>query len=143
MTKDVAPPHGYQLWRFGIISPLLYRTDNDPPLQVMMLQLSQKSFTTPRGELRSVSAAAIREWYYRYEQGGIGALANKKRSDRGKRPRVARSFTQRSGVKFRWSVSGTGLPVLNKAAPRQLSHTRRTACRPPFPRDPARHKAAY
>lgn len=84
MTKDVAPPHDYQLWRFGIISPLLYRTDNDPPLHIMMLQLSQKSFTSPRGELRSVSAAAIRDWYYRYEQGGIGALANKKRSDSGK-----------------------------------------------------------
>jgi len=83
MSNEVPLPQDYQLWRYGIISPLLYRGDNDPPLNVMIRDISEKSFISPRGKHRSISPSAIRDWYYRYISEGIEALANKPRDDHG------------------------------------------------------------
>lgn len=83
MLKELPSPQDYRLWRFGIISPLLCRGQDDPPLNAMMREISQKSFLTPRGDQRCVSYAAIKEWYYRYISEGIDALDNKPRCDQG------------------------------------------------------------
>lgn len=83
MFQELPPPQDYRLWRFSIISPLLCRGPDDPPLNTMMHEISQKSFLTPRGDLRCISHAAIREWYYRYISEGIDALGNKVRCDKG------------------------------------------------------------
>ncbi len=37
------------LWRYGIISPLLHRSDNDPPLVRMICESADKSFLRPGG----------------------------------------------------------------------------------------------
>lgn len=83
MEKESMLPPDYRLWRYGIISPLLHRGENDPPLGAMIKELSHKSYLTPRGEIRNVTAGAIRDWYYHYQHLGIEALDNKPRRDRG------------------------------------------------------------
>lgn len=83
MSNEAPLPEDYSLWRYGIISPLLHRGDNDPPLNVIIRDISLKSFISPRGERRTISPGAIRDWYYRYLSEGIEALANKPRRDSG------------------------------------------------------------
>jgi len=83
MENSLPKPPDYRLWRFGIISSLLHRGENDPPLQHMIRELAQKSYLTPRGEMRQLTEGVIRDWYYRYRNHGIDALANKTRQDRG------------------------------------------------------------
>lgn len=73
------------LWRYGIISPLLHRDANDMNLCDLLHLLSQSSYIHPiSGAHVSVSAEAMRKWLYRYNHGGLCALANKQRSDKGR-----------------------------------------------------------
>ncbi len=72
------------LWRYGIISPLLHRVANDVYLCDLLHILSENSYIHPiDGRHLSVSAEAIRKWFYRYNHGGLTALADKTRSDKG------------------------------------------------------------
>lgn len=72
------------LWRYGIISPLLHRDANDVYLCDLLHILSENSYIHPiDGRHISVSAEAIRKWFYRYNHGGLTALADKQRSDKG------------------------------------------------------------
>ena len=72
------------LWRYGIISPLLHRDANDVYLCDLLHILSENSYIHPLdGRHISVSAEAIRKWFYRYNHGGLTALADKQRSDKG------------------------------------------------------------
>jgi len=72
------------LWRYGIISALLHRDANDAHLCDLLHILSENSYIHPiDGRHISVSAEAIRKWFYRYNHGGLTALADKPRSDKG------------------------------------------------------------
>ncbi|MCP4235224.1 MAG: helix-turn-helix domain-containing protein, partial [Aestuariibacter sp.] len=69
------------LWRYGIISPLLHRDANDVYLCDLLHILSENSYIHPiDGRHISVSAEAIRKWFYRYNHGGLTGLADKQRS---------------------------------------------------------------
>ena len=71
------------LWRFGVISPLLHREANDIGLGEMLSQMTLKSYVHPDGKIIELSPETIRKWLYRFNQGGLPALENKKRSDKG------------------------------------------------------------
>jgi transposase InsO family protein len=72
------------LWRYGIISPLLHRDANDVQLSEMLIIVSQNHYIHPYdGRYITVSAEAIRKWLYRFNHGGLGALCDKERSDKG------------------------------------------------------------
>lgn len=71
------------LWRYGIISPLLHRTDDDLPLAQMIQQLADKTFLRPDNTPVTLSAEALRKWLYRYRAGGLDSLIDKTRSDKG------------------------------------------------------------
>ena len=72
------------LWRYGIISPLLHRNANDVQLCTLLDILAQNSYIRPGdGGHVSVSEEAMRKWLYRYNHGGLNALADKQRSDKG------------------------------------------------------------
>lgn len=72
------------LWRYGIISPLLHRSANDVQLYDLLSILAQNSYIRPGdGRHVTMSAEAIRKWLYRYNHGGLSALADKQRSDKG------------------------------------------------------------
>lgn len=83
MFEQFPPPKDYRLFRYGVISPLLCRGENDPPLETAIRLVASKSFLTPYGQIRKLSASVIKDWYYRYRDGGIDALANKARCDQG------------------------------------------------------------
>jgi transposase InsO family protein len=72
------------LWRYGIISPLLHRDANDLRLCEMLTVVSESRYIHPHdGRYITVSAEAVRKWLYRFNHGGIGALCDKERSDKG------------------------------------------------------------
>jgi putative transposase len=72
------------LWRYGIISPLLHRDANDVQLCEMLSIVSQNNYIHPHdGRYVTISAEAIRKWLYRFNHGGLDALCDKQRSDKG------------------------------------------------------------
>jgi putative transposase len=72
------------LWRYGIISPLLHRDANDAHLCELLDVLAQSSYIRPDdGSHVTVAAETIRKWLYRYNRGGLKALEDKQRSDKG------------------------------------------------------------
>ena len=72
------------LWRYGIISPLLHRDANDVQLCEMLSIVSQNNYIHPHdGRYVTLSAEAIRKWLYRFNHGGLDALCDKQRSDKG------------------------------------------------------------
>ena len=74
------------LWRYGIISPLLHRDANDAQLCEMLTVVSQNRYIHPHDERWvTISAEAIRKWLYRFNHGGLNALCDKQRSDKGMR----------------------------------------------------------
>ena len=82
MTKN-DPDLSKALWRYGIISPLLHRSDDDPAMGDMLCSLAKKSFIRHHGVPIALSAETLRKWLYRYKRGGINALSDQPRSDKG------------------------------------------------------------
>jgi len=76
-------PEDAALWRYGIISPLLHREAGGIPLCKELESLSKKTFLQPDGTQRRLSGETLREWLYRYRQGGVESLSDKTRCDRG------------------------------------------------------------
>lgn len=83
MSTMFSQPDDYGLWRFGIISPLLHRADDAPPLHAHIEQLSQKTFYTPDGREKQFCCTTLSTWLYRYRNHGIDGLRNKPRKDTG------------------------------------------------------------
>jgi putative transposase len=71
------------LWRYGVISPLLHHEANELSLGVILEEITQRRYVRPGGTDVQLSADTIRKWLYRYRQGGLPALANQHRSDKG------------------------------------------------------------
>lgn len=99
MIKQFPAPKDYRLFRYGVISPLLCRGEDEPPLKMAIQVISQKTFLTPRGTIRQLSESVIKDWYYRYRDGGVDALANKPRSDQ--RTRTVSHNLQKALVNLR------------------------------------------
>ena len=72
------------LWRYGIISPLLHRSANDLLLSEMLEALGKNTYIYPDGKSDVIKPETMRKWLYRYNHGGIEALNDKTRSDKGK-----------------------------------------------------------
>lgn len=85
------------LWRYGIISRLLHR-DPEGRSQVDVLEeLAAKRWVSPDGSRRRWSVETLRKWLYRFQTGGLPALADQDRS-RGTqipKPLVDTLFQQR------------------------------------------------
>ncbi len=81
MDKD--PALEMALWRYGIISPLLHRTANDLLLCEMLDVLGKNKYILPDGKPKTISSESMRKWLYRYNHGGISALTDKVRCDKG------------------------------------------------------------
>lgn len=82
MTK-YDPDLGKSLWRYGIISPLLHRNDDDPAMCDMLCTMAEKAFIRPDGAPITLSAETLRKWLYRYRSDGIKGLENRQRRDKG------------------------------------------------------------
>ena len=77
------PDDELPLWRFSLIAPLLHRAPN-VSLTEMARQLAAEAKHAPDGSLTSVAAETLLRWLRRYQQGGLEALANRPRADRGR-----------------------------------------------------------
>lgn len=82
MQQTFSQPDDRGLWRFGIIGPLLHRSDDSAPLHSQIEKLSHQVFYAPDGRELRLSAATLRTWLARYRECGIDGLRNKPRKDR-------------------------------------------------------------
>jgi len=71
------------LWRFSLIAPLLHRAPG-VSLTSMARQLAAEVKNGPDGEPVLVSVETLLRWLRRYQKGGLDALRNQTRSDRGR-----------------------------------------------------------
>jgi putative transposase len=83
MPNEFTQPDDQGLWRFGIISPLLHRSENGPPLHQQIKDLTQRVYYTPQGRERQLCSGTIRDWLFRYRTCGIDGLRTKQRRDHG------------------------------------------------------------
>ncbi len=78
-----AAPSDLALWRYGIISPLLTRDPAGRGIQEVLEELSGHAYKGEEGESRRYSAETLRKWLTRYRVGGLAALDDQERSDKG------------------------------------------------------------
>jgi len=71
------------LWRYGIISPLLHGHGDDRSLALKMKTLAEGTYLRPDGIPVQPTFETLRKWLYRYRRGGLPALRNQPRSDKG------------------------------------------------------------
>lgn len=72
------------LWRYGIISPMLHACpEESTSLLARLRQASTVVWADPCGRRRQIPAETMRSWIYQYRKGGIGALADQPRIDKG------------------------------------------------------------
>jgi transposase InsO family protein len=81
---DNDPALDKALWRYGIISPLLHRRANDLLLCELLEDIARRTYVLPNGHYQRVQPDTIRKWLYRYNHGGLDALSDKIRCDKGK-----------------------------------------------------------
>lgn len=83
------------VWRYGIISRLLHRNDEEGTLEQDLQQLAAKPFRKPDGSSTSFSSETLRKWLYRYRHGGLPALDDSPRSNRGSHTAVPEQLAKR------------------------------------------------
>ena len=101
------------LWRFGIISPLLHRSDDDPAMADMLGSLAKKIFIRPDGSPIELSAETLRKWLYRYRRDGIKALDDQPRSDKGQQ-QIPQTIADALARLRKEHPSWTGAKILEK-----------------------------
>ena len=77
------PQSELSLWRFSLIAPLLHRAPG-VSLTEMARQLSAEVKHGPDGAPVLLSAETLLRWLRRYREGGLEALENQTRCDRGR-----------------------------------------------------------
>lgn len=83
------------VWRYGIISRLLHRNEEEGTLEQELQQLAAKPFRRPDGRSVSFSPETMRKWLYRYRHGGLPALGDNPRSNRGSHIAVPEHLAKR------------------------------------------------
>ena len=83
------------VWRYGIISRLLHRNEEEGTLDQELQQLAARPFRRPDGSSASFSSETLRKWLYRYRHGGLPALGDTPRSNRGSHTAVPQQLANR------------------------------------------------
>jgi len=83
------------VFRYGIISPLLHRNEEDGPLENELIRLTEKTFLKPDGSRASFSPETLRKWLYRYRSGGLPALYDATRKNKGTHDAVPAALEDR------------------------------------------------
>jgi len=71
------------VWRYGIISPLLHHDPDNLTKTQLMADMARQSYVREDGKRVRLNPETIRKWLTRYRQGGLPALQNKPRQDKG------------------------------------------------------------
>lgn len=78
------PAHNDALWRYGLISELLHGCSLGLTLTERLGAAAERTWNHPeRGPVR-FKADTLRHWIYRYRKGGVAALKDRPRRDKGK-----------------------------------------------------------
>jgi transposase InsO family protein len=97
------------VFRYGIISPLLHRDEEDGTLENELIRLASKTFLKPDGRRAVFSPETLRKWLYRYRHGGLPALEDAARKNLGTHDAVPRKLEERlfslRQEHPRWTVS--------------------------------------
>ena len=72
------------IWRYGVISPLLHQHPDQGRKGDMLEAMAEQTYVRNNGDQITLSSETIRKWLARYQQGGLPALADKERCDKGK-----------------------------------------------------------
>lgn len=72
------------VWRYGVISPLLHLHPDQKPKGQILQDMARRTYVRENGQRVRLSPETIRKWLTRYRQGGLPALADKPRKDKGK-----------------------------------------------------------
>lgn len=71
------------VWRYGIISCLLHRNEEDGTLEDDLRRLAAQPFRRPDGSSVRFSPETLRKWLYRYRHGGLPGLGDMPKKNRG------------------------------------------------------------
>ncbi len=83
-SKIPDSPPEIALWRYGLISQLLHRDPIGRSIQEVLEDLATAEYRDPAGRTKRLSPETLRKWLTRYRIGGLAALADQERSDKGK-----------------------------------------------------------
>jgi len=83
MNEVRHPPTDLALWRYGLISPLLHRDPEGRTAQDVLDGLARTTYLDPDGRSRQLSPETLRKWVSRFRLGGLPALDDQPRSDKG------------------------------------------------------------
>jgi len=72
------------LWRYGFIAPLLHRQPGEITQDALLKKLASQTWLRPDGIVTTLSPETLRKWLYRFQTGGLPALANQARCDKGR-----------------------------------------------------------
>lgn len=92
---QTSDPTETALFRYSIISSFLYRNEDDGPLEDELIRLSERTFIRPDGRGVRFSPETIRKWLYRYRHGGLPALEDAVRKNKGIHNVVPKSIEER------------------------------------------------
>lgn len=83
------------VWRYGIISTLLHRNEEEETLEEALIRLSSQQYRRLDGRFASFSSETLRKWFYRYRNGGLPALNDAPRKDIGTHGSVPKPIEER------------------------------------------------
>ena len=83
------------VWKYGIISRLLHRNEQEDTLCNELIRLADQSFRRPDGTPVTYSPETLRKWLYRYRHGGLPALGDVPRKDQGTHGSVPKTIADR------------------------------------------------
>jgi len=87
-------------FRFGVISPLLM-PEPDRSLAQGLAEQAQRTWQLHDGRQRCYAASTIEEWLYRYRNGGLDALLDPPRRDKGSSPGMPEAVCDEAACLFR------------------------------------------
>lgn len=74
----------WALWRYSILGPLVSARLEHGDRAAYITEAAARYHTTPEGKEIRISPRTIEDWLYAYRKGGLEALKDQPRSDRGK-----------------------------------------------------------
>lgn len=88
-------PAELAVWRYGVISILLHRNEEDGTLEDALILLASQQYRKLDGKFVSYSPETLRKWFYRYRNGGLAALNDCPRKDTGTHGSIPKSIADR------------------------------------------------
>jgi len=102
------PTDDLAVWRYGIISSLLHQKPEQGTKKDALEEVAQQTYVRSNGQPITLSPETIRKWLARYQLGGLPALADKERCDKGKHAvpeKLVEAMTKLRKEHPRWTMT--------------------------------------